>query len=110
MEDFLFSYYCLFFSSRRRHTRCALVTGVQRVLFRSVDLDEIGTQRRGDVEIGLACALRGPDFEYDGDHGGLPGWSFILHAPAAPRKARSAERPGGPASDSTGRSRGSPDH
>src|SRR3546814_3469639 len=26
----------LFFSSRRRHTRCALVTGVQRVLFRSM--------------------------------------------------------------------------
>src|SRR3546814_7514261 len=25
----------LFFSSRRRHTRCALVTGVQTVLFRS---------------------------------------------------------------------------
>src|SRR3546814_7908642 len=25
-----------FFSSRRRHTRCALVTGVQSVLFRSV--------------------------------------------------------------------------
>src|SRR3546814_6790770 len=25
----------LFFSSRRRHTSCALVTGVQRVLFRS---------------------------------------------------------------------------
>src|SRR3546814_16478548 len=28
--------YCFFFSSRRRHTRCALVTGVQRVLFRSI--------------------------------------------------------------------------
>src|SRR3546814_9197840 len=28
-----FSYF--FFSSRRRHTRCALVTGVQTVLFRS---------------------------------------------------------------------------
>src|SRR3546814_7312577 len=27
--------FCFFFSSRRRHTRCALVTGVQRVLFRS---------------------------------------------------------------------------
>src|SRR3546814_1857481 len=29
---------CLFFffSSRRRHTRCALVTGVRRVLFRSL--------------------------------------------------------------------------
>src|SRR3546814_4987875 len=26
----------LFFSSRRRHTRCALVTGVQSVLFRSL--------------------------------------------------------------------------
>src|SRR3546814_19990559 len=28
-------YNWFFFSSRRRHTRCALVTGVQRVLFRS---------------------------------------------------------------------------
>src|SRR3546814_7495115 len=27
--------YLFFFSSRRRHTRCALVTGVQTVLFRS---------------------------------------------------------------------------
>src|SRR3546814_1625097 len=32
MCGFLFYF---FFSSRRRHTRCALVTGVQRVLFRS---------------------------------------------------------------------------
>src|SRR3546814_19655756 len=31
-------FYCFFFfSSRRRHTRCALVTGVQTVLFRSVE-------------------------------------------------------------------------
>src|SRR3546814_19972518 len=28
-------FFAFFFSSRRRHTRCALVTGVQRVLFRS---------------------------------------------------------------------------
>src|SRR3546814_280643 len=28
-------YVSFFFSSRRRHTRCALVTGVRRVLFRS---------------------------------------------------------------------------
>src|SRR3546814_7676187 len=27
---------CFFFSSRRRHTMCALVTGVQTVLFRSL--------------------------------------------------------------------------
>src|SRR3546814_16823861 len=36
---FLMYYVCyvfFFFSSRRRHTRCALVTGVQRVLFRSI--------------------------------------------------------------------------
>src|SRR3546814_12363946 len=32
-----------FFSSRRRHTRCALVTGVQTCLFRS------GAHRLGDV-------------------------------------------------------------
>src|SRR3546814_9234786 len=30
-----FMFLCFFFSSRRRHTRCALVTGVRRVLFRS---------------------------------------------------------------------------
>src|SRR3546814_5763878 len=31
--------FVFFFSSRRRHTRCALVTGVQRVLFRSSNCD-----------------------------------------------------------------------
>src|SRR3546814_13624722 len=31
----MFTYFCFFFSSRRRHTICALVTGVRRVLFRS---------------------------------------------------------------------------
>src|SRR3546814_2622300 len=32
-----------FFSSRRRHTRCALVTGVQTVLFRSSPVPLIAT-------------------------------------------------------------------
>src|SRR3546814_2071702 len=32
----LFNFLFFFFSSRRRHTRCALVTGVQTLLFRSV--------------------------------------------------------------------------
>src|SRR3546814_1172049 len=39
--------YCvllIFFSSRRRHTRCALVTGVRRVLFRS------GLAERGELD------------------------------------------------------------
>src|SRR3546814_9311943 len=37
MSNRIFSFgFCFcFFSSRRRHTSCALVTGVQRVLFRS---------------------------------------------------------------------------
>src|SRR3546814_5721774 len=36
-----YGFYCFFFSSRRRHTRCALVTGVQTCalpIFFSVDL------------------------------------------------------------------------
>src|SRR3546814_454459 len=33
---YILLFYNFFFSSRRRHTRCALVTGVRRVLFRSI--------------------------------------------------------------------------
>src|SRR3546814_4755431 len=35
MDVFIVLLFIFFFSSRRRHTRCALVTGVRRVLFRS---------------------------------------------------------------------------
>src|SRR3546814_10492637 len=31
-----------FFSSRRRHTRCALVTGVQACVFRSIGVRQLG--------------------------------------------------------------------
>src|SRR3546814_20484552 len=34
--------FVFFFSSRRRHTRCALVTGFRRVLFRSRKMNERG--------------------------------------------------------------------
>src|SRR3546814_3560408 len=37
---------CFFFSSRRRHTRCALVTGVQSVLFRSALRNKAQAHRR----------------------------------------------------------------
>src|SRR3546814_10094546 len=41
---FVVCVYLLFFvSSRRRHTSCALVTGVQTVLFRSVGIELIST-------------------------------------------------------------------
>src|SRR3546814_7969691 len=36
-----------FFSSRRRHTRCALVTGFRRVLFRSQGLRSADAQSTG---------------------------------------------------------------
>src|SRR3546814_12472078 len=57
--DFVF-----FFSSRRRHTRCALVTGVQRVLFRSLvagslimfDTDVPGYGVPGRLVPGIAVA------------------------------------------------------
>src|SRR3546814_9802043 len=44
-------YFYFFLSSRRRHTSCALVTGVQRVLFRS---------HRGDLRIVLHRHGRDP--------------------------------------------------
>src|SRR3546814_13215990 len=57
----------VFLSSRRRHTRCALVTGVQRVLFRSAagaadDVDAVEARRAGAVRdrgdlAGLALAV-----------------------------------------------------
>src|SRR3546814_8674046 len=36
---------CLFFSSRRRHTRCALVTGVQTCALKVSLLDEVSGER-----------------------------------------------------------------
>src|SRR3546814_15971633 len=55
---------CLFFSSRKRDTSCALVTGVRRVLFRSVGIDagaelvnaELGGSQGRPVEI-VHCSV-----------------------------------------------------
>src|SRR3546814_4233518 len=61
--------FCFFFSSRRRHTRCALVTGVQTcalpIFLRSIlrqdpDVIMIGEIRdRGTAEIAIHAALTG---------------------------------------------------
>src|SRR5881409_4151258 len=66
---------CFFFSSRRRHTRCETVTGVQSVLFRShvhgeplqrlrlerVDVGLLRTHRQGvrseERRVGKECSL-----------------------------------------------------
>src|SRR3546814_8408871 len=44
-----------FFASRRRHTRCALVTGVRRVLFRSARSPWLGVWLR--VAVGLVLVV-----------------------------------------------------
>src|SRR3546814_8335488 len=55
--------YCFFFSSRRRHTRCALVTGVQTcalpicVSLMGTDISRHAPHRR--VRAGLAQVLEG---------------------------------------------------
>src|SRR3546814_2525293 len=94
-----------FFSSRRRHTRCALVTGVQTCAFRS----------------GLASAVDGHDAIFarirDGwhrAHDGLltiTGQTRLLEKnPALEASIRSEERRVGKECVSTCRSRWSPYH
>src|SRR3546814_8142685 len=80
----LFPWYLIFFfSSRRRHTRCALVTGVQ------------------------TCAL--PIFKcYDSARDGTARWS--AHTGFDDPNTRSEERRVGKECVSTCRSRGSPNH
>src|SRR3546814_10159939 len=90
--NFVFLLVFVFFSSRRRHTRCALVTGVQ------------------------TCAL--PICCNGGDFGPISSMSSIAHRsaasdsrkPAGTRRVRSEERRVGKECVSTCRSRWSPYH
>src|SRR3546814_9808919 len=45
--------FCFFFSSRRRHTRCALVTGVQTCALPISSLEQALERVRGEVEVDL---------------------------------------------------------
>src|SRR3546814_1649312 len=90
----VFVFFYFFFSSRRRHTRCALVTGVQtcalpisavahecEILAEIVDGDGTATQRLRDaVESFARRALQGPYLAY----------AFIAE-PADPDVERSEE-------------------
>src|SRR3546814_4867210 len=56
-------WYVFFFSSRRRHTRCALVTGVQSVLFRSLGVG----RNLHEVQSGTLRPAPGIGGRYDAD-------------------------------------------
>src|SRR3546814_3330701 len=94
------------FSSRRRHTRCALVTGVQTcALPISTTFDGFPMAKRGDGDLALTLA----NFASVG--GGLVGaLSLLLLAPPLAQVARSEERRVGKECVSTCRSRWSPYH
>src|SRR3546814_5719835 len=103
-----------FFSSRRRHTRCALVTGVQRVLFRSwkgiqqgVSLPSCGIQFTDNLG---SARSRGFDLQVSARP--LDGLSLDLAVgyTDAEYTSRSEERRVGKECVSTCRSRWSPYH
>src|SRR3546814_13276891 len=85
---------CLCFSSRRRHTRCALVTGVQTCAL-PISAPDAG-KRLGEAQFASACRL----IEARRDDAGL----------TAEAVARSEERRVGKECVSTCRSRWSPYH
>src|SRR3546814_4550588 len=105
---FLILISCLFFfSSRRRHTRCALVTGVQ-----TCALPILG---RGDGTVllpRLPQAAAGPQLAKPGGEGGDVRRASLLARPRHRRlpRRRSEERRVGKECVSTCRSRWSPYH
>src|SRR3546814_9782000 len=98
-----------FFSSRRRHTRCALVTGVQTCalpIYRGIG--RIGVLKEGPVDAGrqLAVLLQRIDLRAERALGAFLGGDIDLGR----RRQRSEERRVGKECVSTCRSRWSPYH
>src|SRR3546814_6183599 len=94
--DILVFYFCFFFSSRRRHTRCALVTGVQTCALPICSFASSGEVYAGIYWNGL-CAFNRDSFNSGGG-------SSTVSA------SRSEERRVGKECVSTCRSRWSPYH
>src|SRR3546814_7188413 len=94
------------FSSRRRHTRCALVTGVQRVLFRSLanPLAHSGMALTVD-EVMHSRRIAGPIKMFDCCLYSEGAAALILASEDRAREIRSEERRVGKECVSTGRSR-----
>src|SRR3546814_3193301 len=106
-------WFCFFFASRRRHTRCALVTGVQTCALPILTGPIVKVLRAGERPVDARRAHLKLVFVRDriGDV------EHLRNAPAEPRAlldgqlpARSEERRVGKECVSTCRSRWSPDH
>src|SRR3546814_12456596 len=117
------SVFCFFFSSRRRHTRCALVTGVQTCALpiyvrvdRFVSAVDCGVivnpngviaQMEGGLIFGMTAALFG---DITVAKGRVQQGNFNDYRAVRINDARSEERRVGKECVSTCRSRWSPDH
>src|SRR3546814_2978523 len=101
-----FVYVCFFFSSRRRHTRCALVTGVQTCALPISAIPPVTGSGGQDSRARAGCArLAGRRYRCPG------GGGVLTEAAGRLREAgRSAERRVGNECVSTCRSRWSPYH
>src|SRR3546814_2550008 len=97
--------FCFFFSSRRRHTRCALVTGVQTC---ALPICLRGAVLTGAVMI--ETDLRDGVIVTPANDGELTPISFDVSTTELTCAKRSEERRVGRACVSTCRSRWSPDH
>src|SRR3546814_18231020 len=86
-----------FFSSRRRHTRCALVTGVQTcALPISSQLQALDHYQAPKSSGGCNLSLGASKFEkrraHLGEPGEIDGRLHLTHPEQAPRRLRSEER------------------
>src|SRR3546814_11754407 len=64
----MYVYVCFFFSSRRRHTRCALVTGVQTCALPILSTFIIRDRERGSISVPRAvirCPLKSSAKSFD---------------------------------------------
>src|SRR3546814_5461103 len=101
---FLYCIFLLFFSSRRRHTRCALVTGVQTC---ALPIYRTSYVIAPDHSILLEYTNLNPDEHVARTMAAVKAWHDAHRADAQPR---SEERRVGKACVSTCRSRWSPYH
>src|SRR3546814_5268824 len=64
---FLFLFVCFFFSSRRRHTRCALVTGVQTCALPIYIAGQRGVRQLQKRLVSSPQKISGSHIAYEGD-------------------------------------------